>query len=174
MQDRNRDIFYNTTEFFDIATEVWISPEVETGNVTDLAVAFHSAASFPNLPGSPIVIYGGIVAINVTATENPCVGNVRILQSELHGTESQNRLIWREGQSGLPRCLHAAVAVGSHMVVFGGISAIVGSTESPFNNPQDITTDIHIYSPLDNTWTTRKHSGGPSPAREFQLLELWQ
>ena len=51
----------NSTDIFDIETQTWISPEVETDNITDLAVLLHSATPFPHLPGSPIVVYGGIV-----------------------------------------------------------------------------------------------------------------
>jgi hypothetical protein len=165
-------LFDNTTDFFDIDTEAWISPDVETGNVTDLAVAFHIAASFPDLPGSPVVIFGGHVDDDPNETYTRCVGNVRILQSELDTTESQNRLIWREGQSGPPRCYHAAVALGSRMVVFGGVSSFpkrfgLQNDGQYVVDPQGLTNDIFVYSPIENTWTMRKHASGISPVPRF-------
>jgi N-acetylneuraminic acid mutarotase len=165
-------LFDNTTDFFDIDTGAWISPDVETGNVTDLGVAFHTATSFPDLPGSPVVIFGGQVDDDPNETYTRCVGNVRILQSELDTTESQNRLIWREGQSGPPRCYHAAVALGSRMVVFGGVSSFpkrfgLQNDGQYVVDPQGLTNDIFVYSPIENTWTMRKHASGISPVPRF-------
>ena len=156
-------VLSNTTDFFDIDTETWISPEVEVGNVTDLAIAHHTAVSFVHLPGSPVVIYGG--TLNPGARTLECVSNVRILMSDLRVRESQNRLVWKEGKPGPPRCCHAAAAVGSDMVVFGGSGSIniyydTGPKPPNFESP---TSDIYIYSPINNTWARLKPQG-PIPA----------
>ena len=163
-KEKPAGVLSNTTDFFDIDTETWISPEVEVGNVTDLAIALHTAVSFIHLPGSPVVIYGG--TLNPGARTLECVSNVRILMSDFRGRESQNRLVWKEGKPGPPRCGHAATAVGSDMVVFGGSGSIYLYSDSVLKPPnfESPTSDIYIYSPINNTWARPYKPQGPIPA----------
>jgi hypothetical protein len=153
------------TDFFDIDTEMWISLEVKVGSITDLAVGYHTAVSFLDLPGSPVVIYGGILDSH-GATE--CIPNVRILMSEFHDNESQNHLVWKEGMPGPRRCGHAAVAVGSIMVVFGGSTYLPES--SKLGHP---TNDIYIYSTVNDSWTKARPFGAiPAPRCHAAIAAL--
>jgi N-acetylneuraminic acid mutarotase len=161
------------TDFFDIDTEMWISLEVKVGSITDLAVGYHTAVSFLDLPGSPVVIYGGILDSH-GATE--CIPNVRILMSEFHDNESQNHLVWKEGMPGPRRCGHAAVAVGSIMVVFGGstsFSKIINSMDSTSSKLGHATNDIYIYSTVNDSWTKARPFGAiPAPRCHAAIAAL--
>ena len=150
----------NRTEFFDVDTQTWISPEVEIRKVTDLSVVYHTAVSFLHLSGSPVVIYGGNVNANFDSQATACVPNVRILMSEFVESEGRNQLFWRKGKSGPPRCYHAAAAVGSDMVVFGGSNVTRISKIR--------TNDVYIYNVIKDTWT-RPEAKGPFPLQDSSL-----
>lgn len=108
----------------------------------------HTAVSFPEFAGRPIVFYGGL-----DENTKP-LGSTWLLGAS--GSHRQG-LRWTQSQTGTERYGHSAVGLGTLMLVFGGCNV-----SSCFNDVQVYDLELHTWTPVRAVGSVPTPRGGHS------------